>query len=234
MKYIAQLVHRKLWLSFIFIFAGYYVGGYMLASKCNESCMQSRSVTDEFNHLINQAQTGDLILVHSPDFFSRMIAAVDDCHFSGTKIVYEEKGQHPELALGKYLLVSEADTLDDTINGLFLSPMDEYFYEYDQVRIGLFRPKNFTSDHLSAIHSLIDLGLSPEFSGIAYDFNFDNNTDTDLTCHKLLIRIFDDMVLDRSRENTIYKASFPCDLREENLTQIGSWTSYWKNQDSNF
>ncbi len=189
-------------------------------SDCDE-----REISDEYVELYKKAQTGDLILVQSNDFFSSMIRDIDDCEFAGVKLVYE-------IAPGeKALIVSDASDLADRTKGLLVKSMMEYFDDYNDLRVALFRPKDGVSKKmLQDMRALSQRALEGNENPIAYDFTFNNSDRTTMTCAKVLLTAFgEDNLLDRKRENhPIFKTTLACDLKLEKIKQITPWIGYWK------
>jgi len=195
--------------------------------KCTDC--EGRKVNKEFFMIKEKAQTGDIILTDSQDFFSKMIKDVEVCPFAGAKIVYKYPKTHLGNAGEVLLLVSDANNLSDDKHGLRFGHLDEYFEDYKQVKIGLFRPHKKTKETIKIITDLKNKALDKS-SYIPYDFSFDNDDEKTLTCSKLLMSTYGDLLLDRKKEKarTIITTTLPCDIKLENMDQIGDWIEYWE------
>ncbi len=177
---------------------------------------------------MDEAETGDILLTNSNDFFSRMIRDVEPCDFAGAKIIYK----YPGAAGIKLLLISDANDLMDDGHGLRFEPMDEYFQDYQHVKIGLFRPHQKAQSALTHIEVLVKRA-SDESNPTAYDFSFDNDDTSKLTCSKLLMMTYGDYLLDRKKEyaRKYISTTLPCDIKKEHLQQVGGWINYWKDDE---
>lgn len=194
----------------------------LFSVKCKDCA--DRTVNPLYQKMMDEAETGDVLLTNSNDFFSRMIRDVEPCDFAGAKIIYKYPGE----AGIRLLLISDANDLMDDKHGLRFEPMDEYFQDYQDVKIGLFRPLKKTSKALETIESMVQKASDEEHS-TPYDFSFDNDNMDKLTCSKLLMLTYDDYLLDRTLEKArkYISTTLPCDIKKENLKQIGTWINYW-------
>jgi len=204
----------------------------LFSVKCNDC--DNRKVNNDFITLKNSVETGDIILTDSQDFFSRMIKDVETCPFAGAKIVYKYPKNHLGNSGEILLLVSDANNLSDNKHGLRFQHLDEYFEDYKQVKIGLFRPKIKSKESLRAILELKNTALDKS-QYIPYDFSFDNDDMNSLTCSKLLIKTYGELLLDRTKERArkIITTTLPCDIKLENMNQIGDWIEYWEDDIDN-
>jgi len=185
---------------------------------------KDREVSERYKEIYNKARTGDLILVDSSDFFSNMIKNIDGCKFAGVKVVYEiDYGE-------KSLIVSDAKNLADDKSGLLLKDMQEYFDDYDNIKVALFRPKGLTFKQFKMLDKVAKRALYANETPVPYDFLFYNDDRSKMTCSKVLLSSFgEDALLDRSREaNWPLKTTLPCDLRMDKLEQKTEWIEYWK------
>jgi len=213
---------KKLLLTIMIFTMSCLASNSMFALNC-KNC-STRSISPEYYKLQQEAVTGDLILVNSEDFFSRMIRDTDQgCDFSGIKIVFKEGGNN-------YMLVSDASHLADNSHGLIIAYMEEYFKEYDSLKIALFRPKTLTEEHKSNLFRMAVKAGDPEGTPTPYDFAADTDNSNKLTCGKMVNEIYGDSLINRKRElSSIFRnAILPCDLRKENLDQLTGWISFWR------
>lgn len=187
---------------------------------------KTRTVNPEFDRMYAKARTGDLLLVKSNDFFSKMIRDIDDCQFAGVKLVYE-------IAPGsKALIVSDADDLSDRKKGLLAADMREYFDDYNHLELALFRPTSLSAEILQNIDELSERALDGIDNPVAYDFAFRNDDRSAMTCSKIILSAFgEENLLDRSLEKTriFVPTTSACDLKMDKLEQVFEWIPYWKN-----
>jgi hypothetical protein len=107
----------------------------------------------------------------------------------------------------------------------------DYFTGYDELNIALYRPKKITAEHRQRLDALVQRAnramLGEEV--VEYDLTYNNEDRTGMTCQKIVIDVFDEYLVDRSREQGwLYGTTLPCDIRLENMTQVHDWISYWK------
>jgi len=222
MKNTAAIFSRRTTISILIFAIVYTAMHFAFPLECSDC--KYRKVSKRYKEIYEKARTGDLILVESSDFFSNMIKNIDGCQFAGVKVVYE-------ISYGeKSLIVSDAQNLADSKSGLLLKDMQEYFDDYDKIKVALFRPKNLNFSHFKNLDKLAQRALNANESPIPYDFLFYNDDRTQMTCSKVLLSAFgEDKLLDRSREaNWPLKTTLPCDLKMDELTQKTEWIDYWE------
>ena len=116
-------------------------------------------INEKFFKLKEMARVGDLIIIDSDNFMSSLFKRLDNCDHSSFKVVVE----HNE---DKLILVADIDTLSDT-EGFYMSEMEGFFSDYDQVRISLWRPRSLDNNFYD---NLTQLKLMAMQNNIPYDF----------------------------------------------------------------
>jgi hypothetical protein len=203
-------------LSLILVIGSFALSG-MLFSFENKN--NERKINPAAAEMINSVREGDLIFVDSDDFVSKMVKDIDNCSFSSYKIAFKNLGE-------TRFLISDIDNLADNTQGLYTGPAIEYFQSYNDLRIALYRPKEFTAQHVKKLDALINLSRS---RFVNYDLAFNNDDRTTMTCEKNILAVYGEDAMFRDNENKYpYRTTLPCDINLEKFDKIHDWISFWQ------
>ena len=170
--------------------------------------------------MMSHAKEGDLILIDSDNFMSRLFKAIDGCHYSSFKIVIRVGND-----LKLRMLVSDIEDLSDD-EGFYISSIKEFFESYDQLNIALYRYKNRNTQFYKRLEKLKVLANKE----MPYDFDFDFRDSKTMSCLKLAqIGYGLNSFKNQNRNSFPFYSNLMCDLKlVEDFRPIINWYSFWK------
>lgn len=160
-------------------------------------------INEKFFKLKEMARVGDLIIIDSDNFMSSLFKRLDNCDHSSFKVVVEHNDD-------KLILVADIDTLSDT-EGFYMSEMEGFFSDYDQVRISLWRPRSLDNNFYD---NLTQLKLMAMQNNIPYDFAYNFRSKSGMSCIKLVQEVYGIKIFDnRNFKKFPYYNPLMCDIK---------------------
>ncbi len=192
-------------LLFLSLFFSFGISLSLVQDYYEQEAKDKLIVNPIFRELEEKAMVGDLIIIDSDNFMSSLFKKLDDCDYSSFKVVVTH-------ARKKMILVADIDNLADK-EGFYISEMEGFFSDYDQVRISLWRPKNKNSGLYSNLASLKFRALQ---NNMPYDFAYNYRSKKSMSCIKMIqkaygLEIFDDV----NFKKFPYYNPLMCDLKLE-------------------
>ncbi len=180
---------------------------------------QDRRISSKFYQLKEIARPGDMIIINSNNFMSNLFKELDGCYYSSFKVVVEHDGE-------KMILVSDIDDLSDP-EGFYLSDMESFFSDYDQVEISLWRIKSppvNLQERLSRLKMQALIGETP------YDFAYNYRSKEGMSCIKLIQFAYGlDIFNKRNFKRAPYFNPLMCDVKlKEKFEQIMPFFKFWQ------
>jgi hypothetical protein len=110
----------------------------------------------------------------------------------------------------KMIMVSDIDDLSDD-EGFYLSEMEGFFSDYDQVYISLWRPNFLTANILTRIEYLKQIALQ---NNTPYDFAYNFRSDEGMSCIKMIDRVYGTQIFNpRNFNKAPYFNPLMCDVK---------------------
>ena len=179
-----------------------------------------KEINPEALKITSQMREGDVIMIHSNDFFSRFVRSVDQCKQSSFKLVVVDQGQI-------MLLVSDADNISDNTQGLRLNEPIGYLNDYESLSIKLMRPKEFTDKAKAQIQTYIERAKREV---VSYDFSYFRNDQDRLTCEKVVATVHEKSFKRTFLDNPYFLTYLPCDFDESQFEELSDWTDFFSNK----
>lgn len=201
-------------ISFIFVF----ILGLVSIVVSESFGDKEKIINPRFFEMMDKAQEGDLIIINSDNFMSRLFKDIDGCNYSSFKIVVRSRGR-------KMMMVSDIEDLSDD-EGFYISSVEEFFETYDQLDVSLYRFKDRGPSFYGELERLKKLS----FKKLGYDFNYDFNDKKTMSCLKLAQNVYGMSSFTTENQTKFpYYSNFMCDLKlKEKFVPIITWYKFWK------
>jgi hypothetical protein len=165
-----------------------------------------------------QLQTGDILYIDSPEYFSTMFKNFTECKASTIGLIVINK-EHDIM-----LLKSDIDEMRGA-GGIRYVTLISYLNSYSEdIEVKIYRPLDISKLNVKRLRKMIE---SSKTLSIPYDLSFSYKNDKALTCVEMISKLYGDYMFDKStREKRFYKVDYPCDILKNNFTVILDWNKY--------
>ena len=188
-----------------------------LAALTAFSPQKDREISADALEITSRMKEGDVLMIHSNDFFSRFVRSVDNCKQSSFKLVVVHENQ-------VQLLVSDADNISDNTQGLRLNEPIGYLNDYGSLSIKLMRPLEFTEKAKAQIREYIERS---QREVVSYDFSYFKNEQDRLTCEKVVATVHEKSFKRTYLDHPFFMTYLPCDFDESQFEELSDWTDFF-------
>ena len=196
------------------------LGGYLTVDGGVKTYDRGHRHSPEMESLINKTQHGDVLLVKSNEFSSRLFSTTDKCGISSFKLVYKKNGK-------EFFIASDFEQTSDLQGGLIALNKKELLSNYSKgTKFAIARPLNINNQHLKKIDEIYNrLNTLKNKKENRYDFSFNHEDFNTWNCTKIIYFVYKDSFfnLKKIQKRKLIKSIYPCDINSKKTNIISKW-----------